>query len=632
MSFIIRGNLCGHLCRSCREPLPNVVVRIYEARKDETNPDVLAANPKYTLRVLDEKEVSAKKKQLITEAKSDETGNYEVTMPRSYKGGPVVIDLQVNSVPGQKSKVKKTVQFTITSLQPAWRSVDNNHFYNWSYCLSWQFWCAIRAMFDAWVICGHVRSCEDRKTPLVGVKVSAFDADWLKDDFLGSATTDGSGHFRIDYTSSDFKQTFLSPVINVETPFSSNLGPDVYFKIESGGGAEIYTETRADGRADDRKDVPNCFCVDLCVPVEITPDDPLLASAWTGIGTQFTIPIGASLNDFDTAGYAGSLRYGFTGVIRTTGQVAISSNNKALQGNPYEYRFLISDTTTAANGAPPVNAANFTKVVGVDSGLFTSIKIGQMWYTGTPFKVVDVYAKTDDLDSEGWLDVNQSVLRTFTDDPSLNPADLNDPTESALWHWIDLDGMMGINTGILTENSMPGVAQAGDTVPPAQRKAVEKIALRFEIREVIDKATNTFNYLSGSGQTLNSMVVNNTSPAMEFEIKQHITGTACDALNGDIDVAYTAHHPELEDVSINIRSNDNAINANLSGPGLPVVNNINPGMNHRNDASLSITQAPNSVALKTCSYIATFRVKRRLHNGDGGVSANFIQKSFYYEV
>ncbi len=629
MSFIIRGNLCGYICRDCRESLSNVVVRIYQPGDSQNQPDIVAADPKYTLQLLDEKEVNAKKKQLLAEGKTDESGGFEITLPKGYNGGPVVIDVSLTRVPGQTSDVKKTVQFSITTLQPAWRGNDNDHYFTWSYCLSYRFWCAIRALFDAWVICGTVRSCVDNKTPLVGVKVSAFDADWLSDDLLGTATTDGSGHFRIDYTSKDFKQTFLSPIINVETPFSSTSGPDLYFVVESSGGTILYEETRPDGQTPDRRDAPNCFCINLCVDFDV-PDPSTMVSAWTGIGTQFTIPVGVDLNDFDTEGYAGSLRYGLTGAIRATGQVAISSTNKAMQGNPYEYRFLVSDSVTGVNGGVPVNAANFTKVVGVDSGLFHSIKIGQMWYSGNPFKVVDIEATTADLDSDGWLDANQSVLRTFTDDPSLNPADLTDPTESSKWHWVDLDGMMGINTSVLTDNNMPSVGQAGDAVPPAQRKGVEKIAIRFELREVIDKAANNFNYLSGSGQTLNAMVVNNTAPTMEFEIKQNSGGAACDALSGNIDVAYTAHHPELEDVRINIRSNDSAINTNLVGPGLPVNNNTNAGLNHRNDASLPITQAPNSIALKTCSYIATFNVKRRLHTGDGGVGTHQIQKSFYY--
>src|SRR5690606_13313138 len=135
-------------------------------------------------------------------------------------------------------------------------------------------------------------------------------------------------------TSKDFKQTFLSPVINVETPFSSTSGPDLYFVVESSGGTILYEETRSDGKAADRRDAPNCFCIDLCVDFNQIPQDPNVppASAWTGIGTAFTIPLGADLNDFDSEGYAGTMRYGLTGVVRATGQVAISSTNKALQG------------------------------------------------------------------------------------------------------------------------------------------------------------------------------------------------------------------------------------------------------------------------------------------------------------
>ena len=98
----------------------------------------------------------------------------------------------------------------------------------WDYCLPARFWCALRSLFDAWVICGHVTVC-DTKEPVEGVKVFAFDRDWLQDDPLGFGVTDAAGHFRIDYTGADFRRgTF----INIEL-FG---GPDVYFRIESGFG------------------------------------------------------------------------------------------------------------------------------------------------------------------------------------------------------------------------------------------------------------------------------------------------------------------------------------------------------------------------------------------------------------
>ncbi len=629
--FILKGNICGDLCANCKEPLGGSIIRFYRVQDLQTSVVAVVANPKITLQVLDEKAIKAKSKFLMAEAQIDEKGNYEVELDDSYHnyGGPLMVDIVTKRVPEQKGDERDPVQFTITTLQPEWRETSNSLIFIWDYCLSVRFWCYIRSLFDAWVICGKIVSCEDEETPIVGVKVTAFDADWLTDDELGSATTDNQGHFRIDYTSKDFKQTFLSPIINVETPFPPyNSGPDVYFKVEASGGQIIYEESRPDGKKRGRQNVGHCFCVSLCLPFETPPT--IFESVWTKVGEAFTIPVGVDLNDFDADGYAGSLKYAIARTPKMEGQAAISSGNKPLQGNPLEYRFLISDVT-GVNGGADVPVANFTKIVGVTTGLFETTRIGQMMYFGTPFKVVDIDAEQADFDADGWLDVNKSILRTFTDQPDLNPADLTDPSKSQDWNWIDSGALMKINTAKLTDNSMPTVSNPGDNVPPAQRKAIEKIAIRFEIREVIDKAANNFNYLPGSGQTLNAMVVNNTAALMEFDITQ-LAADPCGVLTGDIAAAYTVHHPHLEDININVRSNSGAINANLAGTNLPLTNNTNDALNHLSNSSLSITTAPNNVSLVKCAYIATLGVKRRLHNGDNAVSTNHIQKAFYYEV
>lgn len=631
MSFILRGNICGYLCADCREPLVGSIIRFYQVENLQINSTI---NPKNTLQVLDKKSVAAKAKLLIGEAEIAENGDYKVVLKEDYDAyeKPIMVDILSSSVPHQKSNKKDSVQFSLAIIQPEWQESGNDLIFRWTYCITARFWCYIRSLFDAWVICGKIVSCEDEKSPVAGVKVTAFDADWIDDDELGSSVTDAQGHFRIDYTSQDFKQTFLSPIINVETPFPPyNSGPDVYFKIEAAGGQMIYEETRPDGQKRGRSNIGNCFCVDLCVDVSPTPTRPP-ASAWTGIGTNFTIPIGVDLNDFDTAGYAGSLKYGFTRNIRLTGQAAISTLNGYAVGNSIEYRFLVSDTVTGVNGGADVPAANFTKIVGVTTGLFVRTKIGQMWFfkTGFPLKVVDIYAEQADLDAEGWLDVKKSVLRTFTDRADLNPADLSDPA----WNWVDTDGLMAINTAELTvNNDMPTVSNSGDIVPVSQRKDIEKIAIRFEIREVINKATNTFNLLPGSGQTLNAMVVNNTPALIRFDIVQ-LLSNHCGTLSGNVDVAYTVHHPHLEDVNLHLRSNSNTINTNLTDSDLPLSNNTDDSnsFNQLNNSSLSITGTPNNVNLITCAYIMTLRVKRRLHTGDNHVSAANPQIAFYYEA
>lgn len=630
MSFIIQGKICGQMCGNCQEPLAKAELLAYSTKPSPEIIDKAMTNPKNTLHIRDEKSVRAMAKSLVGKAICDERGMYKMQLDKSYRGGPIDVDLRINHVPGSKLTVKKSVHLHVTTLQPQWREKGKDMYAGWEYCLSPSLWCAIRAMFDAWVICGNVRLCDDNNGPVSGVKVSAFDADWLTDDFLGSATTDSSGRFRIDYSSKDFKQTFLSPLINVETPFSTILGPDVYFKIESGD-STIYEEYRADGQVPGRRDISNCFCVELCVKVDAGPGPEPIASAWTGIGTQATIPVGTDTNDFDAAGYFGPEKYGFSGTIRTTGQVAISSINKALRGNPYEYRFLVSDSTTGVNGAAPLSEGHFDQIVGVAANTFAPIKIGQMWYTGIPFKVVDIEARQIDLDEEGWLDPNKSVLRTFTDDPALDPNDLTNPATADLWHWIDLDGMMGIRTQAFTDPTMPTVASPGDAVPAADKKAIEKIAIRFELREVIDKPAGIFNVLSGSGQTLNAMVVNNSIALAKVAIAQHLASTDCSALTGAVGVAFTAYHPLLRSVGINVRSNDGSINQNLMGAGLPLSGNTDNSQDQRHSNDLSITGSPNSLSLHTCTYMVDLLLSRRLHNGDTYVGSQDVpDRAFYY--
>lgn len=629
MAYLIRGNLCGFICQDCKESITNATIRLYHHRKDQEIPELTEADPKDTMRLLNEKEIQQKKKYLIAEAQTDQQGNYTFKLDeKKYQGGSLEVDVYLESVPHQTSDPKKNnpVQFTLTSVQPRWRQSENDMFWYWEYCINQRFWCYIRSLFDAWVICGRVLACDidpqNPDIPLSNVDVTAFDADWIHDDELGTATTDSQGYFRIDYSSKDFKKTFLSPVINVETPFPPfNSGPDLYFKIFAGG-TEIYSETRQDGKTAERNNVGNCFCIDLCVEDFIPGEgETEFPSAWTGIGTAFTIPAGVDLNDFDVDGYAGTKKYALTSAIRLTGQAPLTQN-----GNPIEYRFLISDTT-APNGAAPVPAINFDKIVGVHTGSFAPTKVGKMMAFFPVVKIVDIYAQQSDLDSEGWLDVNKSVLRTFTDDPLLDPLELNASPKK--WFWIDEDALMAVNTNAFTNasNVPDTAASVGDPVPPAQRIGIEKIALRFEIREVIDKSTNTFSYLPGSGQTLNSVIVNNNAAFMKLDIKEQLTN-ACSGLSGDVHAMYTVAHPHLEDVNIHVRSNDNTVNKNLNDGFIPLVNNISPAVVHGNNANLKINAVPND--LIPCSYIVTLSLRRRLHTGDGAVGVNNIQKSFCY--
>jgi hypothetical protein len=627
MSYQFSGNMGGMICGDCCDPLAKVTVRLYKTGKVDKLPTLVAANPKATFKVLAEKEIKAKEPLLLGEAVTDEKGDFTFNVSdNEYDGSPVEIDVYIKSLPHQ-GKRAKPVQFTITTLQPQWRMSDNDFVAGWRYCIPSRFWCYILSLFDIWVICGRVVLCENPKLPFIGVKVRAFDADWITDDELGYGITDNNGSFRIYYNSIDFQQTFLSPWINIETPFPPfNSGPDVYFKIETTGGFMLREETRSDGQVPGRENIGNCFCVSLCISRDQIDEPPtqIADSAWTGIGTAFTIPDASALNDFDAQGYAGSLKFAFTRVIRTTGQSLRFSN-----GNPIEYRFLVSHTT-ALNGTPFLPNTDFTTVVGLGAGqdLFVSTRIGQMWRFSPSFKIVNIYAVLADLDADGWLDVNKSIERTFTADPLLDPLELSIP---GMWQWVDLDGMIAINTAkFINHADIPfGSSNPGDPVPSADQLPIQKMSIRFETREVINKATNTYVTLPGSGMTLNSMVVNNNQALMKLAMKEHLSIGACSPLSGDVHAVYTVSHPHLDDVTITARKNSDPSATSLSAAPIPLINNTNTALDHINN-SLGI-KINDFLTMSKCTYIVKLHVRRRLHTGDGQVSGTHVDTSFYWE-
>lgn len=625
MNFELKGNLAAFLCNECTESLSRVVVRFYDAQPYDNLTHLVVANEKETLQVLSDEAVEAKKKRLLGETKTDENGNFSIRFSdKIYKGQAIEIDVFCKEVPGQKNKSKKIkpVQFTVTTILPKWRETNNGLVALWRYVLPNRFWCYILSLFDVWVICGRVINCKNQGQAYAGVDVTVMDADWLQDDNLGTTTTDASGRFRLYYSSKDFKQTFLSPVINVETPFPPyNSGPDVYFKVVSGGGTVLLEETRADGKKSGRSNIGNCYCISLCITDEIDDDDDaVIESEWTGIGTAFLIPDGVSLHDFDAVGHAGAQKFALTRNIRLTGQAPIEKNN-----HPVEYRFLISETA-GINGDPALPASSFTQVVGKDPDLFSSVRVG-FYRSFTPvYTRVEIFAEESDLDADGWLDINNSIQRTFADEPSLDPAMITNPAYD--WKWIDDDGLMGLKTASLTKapNVPEGSISAGQSVPAANLIPQERIAIRFEIREVIDKAADIYSYLPSSGQTLNALVINNNSHIDKLIMDGHQT-TPCAPLGGDVKAIYTVYHPYLDSVYLRIKKNG-ASTVTLNDGIVPIVNNTNNALVEAVNPGFTINP---SYPLSKCTYIVSLHTLLRLHTGDGQLSWRREDTSFYYE-
>jgi len=467
-------------------------------------------------------------------------------------------------------------------------------------------WCRIKRRADVWTIAGKVTACADRTVALGGVQVTAFDVDWLQDDDLGTATTAGDGTFRIDYPGEKYRK---GTVIDVEL-FG---GPDVYFLIKDADGNVLLQETPAKGRTPGRADSGPCLCVDLCADVPVHHTQPSL-SLWTSVGGAFDIPDSSSLNDFDADGYAGGPKYAITGSIHLTGTSAPNT----------EYRFLVSDTATVNGGAPPADAS-FSRVLGKspDDALFLPFHVGD-YYRTAPFKILKVFAKAVDLDADGWFDPERAIARTFVENPALDRATFD--------FYVPTGRLALLATGPLTHQpSVPdGAAGPGQAVPAGNLIAIEKIAVRFEVRDPASHAA-----LPGNGTTLNAMVVNNNPAFLKVAMKEHLdSGDPCGILHGGTPhVAYTGYHPHLQALAINVQSNSGVYDVNLTDPPhLPLAGNTNPAIVEQHNPGLALPNAPPN-ALVRCTYLVRLWVTARLYtSGEGADGELLATPTGSYEV
>lgn len=617
MKYVIKGSLYGYLCEECTEVLSGIEVLLYLPWKKDRLLETTVADVKETFRLVEREEKTARKELLIASVKTDEKGNFEFSLDEKYTNATFDIDFICGTVPRKppKPNLREPLQFHLTTFYPKWLTdkQKESYYFNWQYGITSKWWCYIRGhYFDAWVICGHLRNCTTGK-PISNAIVTAWDADLITDDNLGSDVTDANGYFRIDYTSADFKINFIP--LNLETDPSGSLfssGPDVYFKAEIGG-VPLINETSANRR----DNVGYCLCVKLCTDINVVdPQNPSFPSAWTGIGNTFKISVGTPIG-FDADGYAGTGKYALTGIIKLTGQAAV----KSLAGNPIEYRFLISDTTSP-NGGPPPPLAGFTKIVGVTSGLFVPSTVATL-VDKVSYDPYPVESDQSDFDAEGWFDINNAINRTL----------VTYGLGSILNYFlIDDDTLISMNTAALTSapDVNPNVANAGDVFPAGSKIPIEKIAIRFEIREVINKAASIFGAIGGNGKTLNSALINNNSAFLKFSIQELETLGNCSPISGTLHAKYTVHHPHLQSVSIDLRKNGETSTKQLSDSFIALFPNTNPAVNAGNNGSLQINSVPND--LKRCTYELNASVSKRLHNGELQVGNDYQRILFFYDI
>ena len=261
MDCYIEGNLSASLFPDILEAASEVEVLLY-ALEPNCYPKGNKSNKE--LSILTDKEVRQKKDCLIGSGFTDDEGNYSVKVSNEYIDKAISVDFKLLKAPRQKSTKHKPIQVNVRTLKPIWRTKDYGKVYKYNYSFPFEFWYRIRTLFDAWTIYGRINlTTNPINKRLSGYKVIAMDVDWIKDDFLGEAMTDLKGNFRIDYDSSDFKVTFLSPLINIETPVRAIPGPGVYFKVLDENDTEVYVEDRKMGHSDTRKNIHRSYFVKL---------------------------------------------------------------------------------------------------------------------------------------------------------------------------------------------------------------------------------------------------------------------------------------------------------------------------------------------------------------------------------
>jgi len=561
--YIFRGRLCGTLCGDCIEPLAGVTVRLYSLRPDQDATRLAVADPKTTLTVLSDADVQAKQGAFLGEFPTDANGAFTANFSETYQGEAFEIDVYCGTVPhGPPHPSHDPVQFSVTTVQPQWRAREEAMLSGWEYCLPPRFWCLIRSLFDAWVICGHVTVC-DTKLPAEGVKVFAFDRDWLQDDPLGFGVTDAGGHFRIDYTGADFRRgTF----INIEL-FG---GPDLYFRVESAGGDVLLSEPPNTGRSPGRQNAGPCFCVDLCIE-----QPPTVRHAWfTRVG-DFNIysDISAATGlttSAQPAGFPnehGGPGFGFWGSMKLVGDCPTTHPSG---GQPMRYRFLYRAAGSAVTPTPVTGA-----------GMVDAVKVGTRpvpWNFGGGVSTFpqDVYV----AGSGGYVG---PMPAPPPPPPAGPPPGTWGPMPPLILQpdplgWVTMppdatnQGFSGpllrLHSAAIAPGGTPPTVGAGNPVTGANQKS----GLDFEIIYEAEPITGS----SPTGPTLSNSLdrihINNWLEDAEFSLTQ-LNVDACSPITTAVDILYTMDHELVRSWQLSLSTSAVIPGGTPTLPGLGVITN-----------------------------------------------------------
>lgn len=565
MNYTFRGRLWGYICSECLDPLSNIKVRLYRTHKEQNVTSLAVALPKDTFAILSTEQEKNLNSLLIAEADTDADGNFtfELGEKQKYNGEAFEIVVCCTTVPHQEplTNLPSPVLFTITTLQPLWRETEKGMVAVWEYGIPNRYWCAVLARCNTWVICGKVTVC-GTDTPIKGIRVKAFDADWIQDDPLGSALTDILGRFHIFYHTSDFQKTPLSPAINFEWVG----GPDVYFRIESPDGTPLLIEPSSKGRTPGRENIGNCFCVQLCIK-EPPPGDVPTMPMFTNVGQYSVDPAD---NNFTPEGLTQPEKLAFTSTIPLIGILPDGQDPQAIEYRFREAEYDAAGVVLGATHDVDVSMIAPTKIGKLEYWSWKAvpgyweIKAADYWVNNPGATVTIpqpagpplVVSVNKNVKPEGWIEV---------------PRD-NGLTPGGVGRFIPNGYLIYLITTKLTNESYdltipaPGT-KAGDSVPAAKKSRAHTFKLFFEARVV-----GALPLLPGSN-SLEKIIMSNTL----YTYKRHPNwagstlttrsvasldiaelsgpGAGCGKLTNHAHVLYTVYHPFMGSARVYFEGN-----------------------------------------------------------------------------
>ena len=605
-SYQFRGSLRGYLCTDCQENLSGVVVRLYKTQPDQRVTELAVANAKDTFHELSAADVEAKSKFLLAEATTDEAGNFSIDLSEKngYRGEAFDVDFYCGTVPFHippKHREGLKLQFAITTLQPQWRQTqDNQQTYAWEYAVPAKWWCAIRARFGAYVICGQVTDCET-KTPLGGLRVSAFDVDLIQDDALGTAITDGTGHFILYYSEAAFSKTIFN-WLNVEWP----AGPDLYFRIETGGGQVLLQEPRSKGHEPGRENAPNCFCIDFCVK---RPDVPntYVPALFTHVGSY------AIAGGFDGQGFTNDAqKNAFTGSLPLIGIVPGGTASNAM-----EYRFKVKNL---ASSVEIIADANYLDAFQL--GTLTKLHFVPFSYSSDPYMVNSAGATHNVvINPQGWIRVPREN-DLFGATGQFNAGTLLGTLNTVALMETGFGIHEAYPTAPLFDLTNPApVYAAGQPFGASHKAGVHTFQITFEAREV-GSSTVAYSTVLPKIVLTNVTYLQRVHPSWAggdraktgvgmLEIAETTAqGAGCNEIGNVLTATYSVVHPFLENITISFEGNA-PLPPTFSAP-------------IATDEKIA-SETFNTSAMQPCAYVIHLLASLRLTSGGGRLPNAYVE-------